>query len=136
MYKCSIHSVHPYTLAGVRPKDRAWLSTSLIVRMNKKKGGDAGRSDNSTTLASAMQQDEYKVIIIGALGAGKTSLLLRYVHDKFEDRISRFVSEERKVVTVGDKEIVLDIWDTAGKGREGEESGWGEGGGGRGGRGG
>ncbi len=88
--------------------------------MSRKRAGDAGRSDHSGTLASALQADEYKVIIIGALGAGKTSMLLRYVHDTFEDRISRFVSEERKTITAAGKEIVLDIWDTAGEGgREG-----------------
>lgn len=65
-------------------------------------------------MATALQAEEYKVIIIGALGVGKTSLLLRYVHDTFEDRLSRFVSEEKKTVTVHGKEMVLDIWDTAG----------------------
>ena len=65
-------------------------------------------------MATALQAEEYKVIIIGALGVGKTSLLLRYVHDTFEDRLSRFVSEEKKTIVVQGKEIVLDIWDTAG----------------------
>lgn len=50
----------------------------------------------------------------GPLGAGKTSLMLRYIYDTFEDKISRFVSEEKKSVTINGKEIVLDIWDTAG----------------------
>ena len=51
----------------------------------------------------------------GPLGAGKTSLMLRYIYDTFEDKISRFVSEEKKSVTVDGREVVLDIWDTAGK---------------------
>jgi small GTP-binding protein len=67
------------------------------------------------TLAGALSANEYKVIIIGSLGVGKTSLLLRFVHDTFEDRVSRFVAEEKKTVTVDGKEIVLDIWDTAGR---------------------
>lgn len=92
--------------------------------MSKKKSGDSSKSENNATLASALEADEYKVIIIGALGAGKTSILLRYVHDTFEDRISRFVSEERKTITAGGKEIILDIWDTAGKlGGRGEMQG-------------
>lgn len=66
------------------------------------------------TLASALTANEYKVIIIGGLGVGKTSILLRYVHDTFEDRVSRFVAEEKKTVTVDGREVVLDIWDTAG----------------------
>lgn len=73
-------------------------------------------SSDKENLATALCAGEYKVIIIGGLGVGKTSLLLRYVHDTFEDRVSRFVAEEKKAVTVGGQEIILDIWDTAGKG--------------------
>lgn len=67
------------------------------------------------TMASALCSSEYKVIIIGGLGVGKTSLLLRFVHDTFEDRVSRFVAEEKKSVNVDGYEVVLDIWDTAGQ---------------------
>ena len=65
-------------------------------------------------IATALCMNEYKVIIIGALGVGKTSLLLRYVHNTFEDRISKFISEEKKVITANNKEIGLHLWDTAG----------------------
>ncbi len=68
----------------------------------------------ANNIASDLQKDEYKVIIIGALGVGKTSLLLRYVHNTFEDRISKFISEEKKSVVVNGREIVLHLWDTAG----------------------
>ena len=57
----------------------------------------------------------YFVVFAGPLGAGKTSLMLRYIYDTFEDKISRFVSEEKKSVNVDNKEVVLDIWDTAGE---------------------
>lgn len=67
-------------------------------------------------MANALGANEYKVIIIGGLGVGKTSLLLRFVHDTFEDRVSRFVAEEKKTVTVDGYQVVLDIWDTAGEG--------------------
>jgi len=66
-------------------------------------------------MATAFSSSEYKVIIIGGLGVGKTSLLLRYVHDTFEDRVSKFVAEEKKTVVVNGVEVVLDIWDTAGE---------------------
>ena len=65
-------------------------------------------------IATDLHKDEYKVIIIGALAVGKTSLLLRYVHNTFEDRISKFISEEKKSVVVNGREIVLHLWDTAG----------------------
>ena len=70
------------------------------------------KKDNN--LASALQSEDYKIIIIGNLGTGKTSLLLRFVYGTFEERVSRFVSEEKKVVRVGGKEMTLDLWDTAG----------------------
>ena len=41
--------------------------------------------------------------------------MLRYIYDTFEDKISRFVSEEKKSINVDNKEVILDIWDTAGK---------------------
>ena len=72
-------------------------------------------------MANALGANEYKVIIIGGLGVGKTSLLLRFVHDTFEDRVSRFVAEEKKTVTVDGHQVVLDIWDTAGKASRGGE---------------
>ena len=72
------------------------------------------RSFSSDSMATAFSSSEYKVIIIGGLGVGKTSLLLRYVHDTFEDRVSKFVAEEKKTIVVNGVEVVLDIWDTAG----------------------
>ena len=68
-----------------------------------------------TNMASALAQGEYKVIIIGPLAVGKTSLLLQYISNSFEEHVSKFVSEEKKAIIVDDKEIVLDLWDTAGE---------------------
>lgn len=77
-------------------------------------GNLARKGGERESMASALAANEYKVIIIGGLGVGKTSLLLRFVHDTFEDRVSRFVAEEKKAVIVDGQEVVLDIWDTAG----------------------
>ena len=71
--------------------------------------------NDRNSMASALCSNEYKVIIIGGLGAGKTSLLLRFVHGVFEDRLSAFVAEEKMTVCVDGCEVVLDIWDTAGR---------------------
>ena len=75
----------------------------------------AKRNPEKENMANALVPEEYKVIIIGGLGVGKTSILLRFVHDTFEDRVSRFVAEEKKTVSVDGQEVVLDIWDTAGR---------------------
>ena len=72
-------------------------------------------SNHNNNMANALAGDEHKVIIIGGLGVGKTSLLLRFVHETFEDHVSRFVAEEKKTVVVSGQQIVLDIWDTAGE---------------------
>ena len=61
-----------------------------------------------------------QIIVIGALGVGKTSLLMRYVHNQFQDRISTFIAEKEKVVTVKGQEVPLKIWDTAGKCQRGK----------------
>ena len=82
----------------------------------------AKKAGEKESIASALAANEYKVIVIGGLGVGKTSILLRFVHDTFEDRVSRFVAEEKKTVTVNGQEVVLDIWDTAG--RKGEVASW------------
>ena len=72
--------------------------------------------DSRSTGANAalLQPNEYKVILIGAVGVGKTSLLMRYVHNNFEDAPNKFVAEERKAITINGKEMVLYLWDTAG----------------------
>lgn len=58
--------------------------------------------------------NEYKVIIIGAVGVGKTSLLVRYIYNTFEDSSMKVISEEKKKITISGQEVVLDLWDTAG----------------------
>lgn len=64
--------------------------------------------------SSTALPNEYKVILIGAVGVGKTSLLMRYVHNEFQETPNKFVSEEKKTITINGKEIVLYLWDTAG----------------------
>lgn len=72
-----------------------------------------GRS--STTNTTLLRPNEYKVILIGAVGVGKTSLLMRYVHNEFQETPNKFVSEEKKAISINGQEIVLYLWDTAGK---------------------
>ena len=52
--------------------------------------------------------------MIGALAVGKTSLLVRYVHNQFQERMSTLIAEKEKVVAVDGQEVHLKIWDTAG----------------------
>ncbi|XP_058764950.1 ras-related protein RABC1-like [Vicia villosa] len=71
--------------------------------------------DSSTT-----QEFDYlfKLLMIGDSGVGKSSLLLCFTSDSFED-LSPTIGVDFKVkyVTIGDKKLKLAIWDTAGQER-------------------
>ncbi len=57
-----------------------------------------------------------KVIVLGESGVGKTSLLLRYVSNKFTIATKSTIGTDflTKQIDVGDKTVTLQIWDTAG----------------------
>ena len=60
--------------------------------------------------------EEYKVIILGAPGVGKTSLIQRYVHDVFDIQVpQQSLMEEEKTVNIGNRQVKLKICDMAGK---------------------
>ena len=60
----------------------------------------------------------YKLLFLGESSVGKTSLLLRYIDDKFENSIPTVgIDVKYKYLTYDNKKIRLDIWDTAGQER-------------------
>uniref|UniRef100_A0A8D2MZ31 Ras-related protein Rab-7b n=1 Tax=Zonotrichia albicollis TaxID=44394 RepID=A0A8D2MZ31_ZONAL len=67
----------------------------------------------------ASKKVDLKIIIIGALGVGKTSLLHQYVHKTFyEDyRTTLGASILTKVLPVDSTPLKLQIWDTGGQER-------------------
>ena len=61
---------------------------------------------------------EYKIVIVGESGVGKTHLLIRYLYKTFSHNCTSTISTTyvSKTVTVkDDKEIILQLWDTAGQ---------------------
>ncbi|TQD89491.1 hypothetical protein C1H46_024957 [Malus baccata] len=60
----------------------------------------------------------FKLLMIGDSGVGKSSLLLSFTSDSFED-LSPTIGVDFKVkyVTLGGKKLKLAIWDTAGQER-------------------
>ncbi|CAK8570297.1 unnamed protein product [Lathyrus sativus] len=60
----------------------------------------------------------FKLLMIGDSGVGKSTLLLRFTSDNFED-LSPTIGVDFKVkyVTLGGKKLKLAIWDTAGQER-------------------
>jgi Ras-related protein Rab-18 len=59
-----------------------------------------------------------KVLLIGDSGVGKSSLLLRFIDDAFEEVSPTIgVDYKQKLVQQGSKRLRLTIWDTAGQER-------------------
>ena len=60
-----------------------------------------------------------KIIILGAQGVGKTSLMERFVAQKFNAQYKATIGADfsTKDVTVGNELVTLQIWDTAGQER-------------------
>ena len=63
------------------------------------------------------EPESFKVCIIGESGAGKTSLLNRYITGMFTDDYKPTISASFMAAheIVGDHTITLNIWDTAGQ---------------------
>lgn len=62
--------------------------------------------------------DDFKVIIVGSSGVGKSAILLRYADDTFDDSFLRptiGVDFRFKTLDVEGKKIKIQIWDTAGQ---------------------
>jgi Ras-related protein Rab-1A len=59
---------------------------------------------------------EYKLLIVGDAGVGKTNLLTQFTDGKFSDQVANIGEDfKRKDVTVNGQTIQLQIWDTAGQ---------------------
>jgi len=61
----------------------------------------------------------FKVLIIGDASVGKSSMLLRFTDDSFDEHIQSTIGVDFKVkhLEVGGKRVKLTIWDTAGQER-------------------
>ncbi|XP_021319404.1 ras-related protein RABC1 isoform X2 [Sorghum bicolor] len=73
--------------------------------------------DSSSSSSSLSQQPEFdylfKLLLIGDSGVGKSSLLLRFTADSFEDLSPTIgVDFKVKMVSIGGKKLKLAIWDT------------------------
>jgi Ras-related protein Rab-21 len=73
----------------------------------------------TNSVASSSRAFNFKVVLLGEGGTGKTSLVLRFVEDKFNERhiTTLQASFLQKKINVGGRRIQLAIWDTAGQER-------------------
>mmetsp|Transcript_54345 Transcript_54345/g.80597 ORF Transcript_54345/g.80597 Transcript_54345/m.80597 type:complete len:213 (-) Transcript_54345:8-646(-) len=67
----------------------------------------------------AFHHCQVKVLMVGDSGVGKTSLLLRYAQDEFNESYITTIGIDfkTKFLDVGEKRVKLQIWDTAGQER-------------------
>jgi len=61
----------------------------------------------------------FKILLVGDSGVGKSSLLLRFTDDMFQETFISTIGVDFKIrnVTINDKVVKLQIWDTAGQER-------------------
>ena len=78
----------------------------------------AARFLQPAAMAAPMRQD-YKVVILGASGVGKTCLGLRFVKDQFVTYTASTIGASFlvKELAFNNQKVTLQIWDTAGQER-------------------
>ncbi len=64
-----------------------------------------------------MHEVRKKIILIGSVGVGKTSLIRRFVHQEFTDEYHSTIGVrvDKKTITLDDTKVHLMIWDLAGE---------------------
>ncbi|XP_067012670.2 ras-related protein Rab-21 [Anabrus simplex] len=74
---------------------------------------------STTGTVSSSGSYNFKVVLLGEGCVGKTSVVLRYVEDKFNDKhvTTLHASFLNKKLNIGGKRVNLSIWDTAGQER-------------------
>ncbi|CAD8059242.1 unnamed protein product [Paramecium sonneborni] len=63
--------------------------------------------------------EKVKILMLGEGAVGKSSLLNRYVDEKFSENMQATLGVEyrQKILTQGDNQVIVQVWDTAGQER-------------------
>ena len=63
------------------------------------------------------QENGIKITLLGNPGVGKTCIISKYIDDTFEENEESTIGANfmEKIIKRGDKEVLLNIWDTAGQ---------------------
>ena len=67
----------------------------------------------------AVTVEKFKIVFLGDICVGKTSLVTRFMYDSFDRKYKSTVGIDFfcKTVTIGDTSVKLQLWDTAGQER-------------------
>ncbi len=73
--------------------------------------------DNNYRMSQTRFDYSFKFILVGDTGVGKTSLISRFIDGNFQPNHEYTIGVEygSKNITIGNKVIKLQIWDTAGQ---------------------
>ena len=79
--------------------------------------GDGDRSRSRS--GSLVHRRHLKLVVLGSVAVGKTSLLEQFIHNKFTGQYKSTIGADflTTEVMVGDRLVTLQIWDTAGQER-------------------
>eukprot|EP01135_Chromosphaera_perkinsii_P000160 Nk52_evm56s32 gene=Nk52_evmTU56s32 len=104
-----------------------WIYPTDYKRLNEFEGGvgfkdDEDEEEEKEKGAKKNQDGEaimFKIVVIGNGGVGKSSVLYRFVNDKFDKQCFSTIGVEflSKGVFVDDHQHTLQVWDTAGQER-------------------
>lgn len=74
-------------------------------------------SPETTSHGMAFFPPTYKVVLVGNLNVGKTTLLWRYLYQEFRtvEKRGTVVDVERKRIVVREREVEMEFWDTVGE---------------------
>ncbi|XP_053862195.1 rho-related GTP-binding protein RhoF isoform X1 [Malaclemys terrapin pileata] len=79
-------------------------------------GAEPGDPKKSESPPAPSGKKELKIVIVGDGGCGKTSLLMVYAKGAFPEKYAPSVFEKYTTsITVGNKEVILNLYDTAGQ---------------------
>lgn len=80
-------------------------------------GPPSGDTAQSAAMQSSQKEHLYKILVIGDLGVGKTSIIKRYVHQTYSTnyRATIGVDFALKVLNWDSETVRLQLWDIAGR---------------------
>ncbi|CAG8509059.1 4736_t:CDS:2 [Paraglomus occultum] len=78
----------------------------------------SGQVSARQSRASALPTKEYKLVILGGVGVGKSSLTVQFVHSSFPERYDPTIEDSyRKQAEIDGQSCMLELLDTAGNER-------------------